>query len=378
MRRPSILFLTLLLLFATNDVVRAEDGNQVDDDAGQDDDNNQEVQYDDQYNDGNDAENAGDDNAGDDNAQVDEQDAEGDDGVQANAGDDGAQANQGNQAGDDNYDKGTDDSYYEIQVCSDAVIQVQDIVTYCDSPGTFYYGSGKYRNSKSCLPGDKARVEISFYIAYAELIQQSGNYALVDVIADTGDSSYSETVTVYDNADLCSLSSLKRVSRSQCPYNGYYKIKTHFYWGSGNGEAFVPTITVGFKSNLKKNIYDFGGANTDNCRGSSFLTWSNGIRVSYANAIDNFMKTFGILFVTTFFMGCLAWFLVKRPKSLREAKAQLREARSKMMQSKLMSRRPFSGLNFGKQTHRDVSLNVDEEFDFRKIQTGGDRDLVDF
>lgn len=400
MRRPSLLLLSLLLLCSTKDFARAEDG-QVEAD-----DDNQE-QYDDQYND--DVNNQGDDNAqenqGDDNVQENQ----GDDNVQNNQGDDNAQVDdqyqnaQGDDAaqenaayegddryqwvtGDDTYSNSTGDATYlsQIQVCSDAVIQVQDIVTYCDSPGTFYYGSGKYRNNKYCQPGDKARVEISFYIAYADLIQQSGNYALVDVFAEADSSnndgySYSETVSIYDNADLCSLSTLKRTSRSQCPYNGYYKIKTHFYWqGSSNGVMFTPTITVGFKSNLKKNIYDYGGANTDLCRGSSFLTWSNGVRVSYANALGNFMKSFGILLVTTMLMGTLAWFLSKRPKSLREAKAQLREAKTKFMQSKLMSQQPFSKLNLGKQTHRDVSLTVDEEFDFRKIQTAGNRDLVDF
>jgi hypothetical protein len=398
MKRPSILFLTLLLLCLTADFTRGEDyqgdDNVQGDDGAQVDDNAQADDYAQAENNG-----EGDDNAQEEDNEQEDDNGEGDDNAQQE--EDNAQVDDQYMQADDrfqwsnsygNYDDGNhnddnhDDAYYEnqIQVCSDAVIQVQDIVTYCDSPGTFYYGSGKYRNSKYCQPGDKLRVEVSFYIAYNELIQQSGNYALVDVYADadmaTDDGSYvSDTVSIYDNADLCSLSSLKRKSRSQCPYNGYYTLKTHVYWNSDNSAgSFVPTIHVGFKSGLKKNVYDFGGANTDLCRGSTFLTWSNGVRVSYANAIGNFMKSFGILFVTTILMGVLVWFLSKRPKNLREAKAHLREAKSRMMQSKLMSRGPFSKLNFGKQTHRDVSLTVDEEFDFRKIQTAGNRDLMDF
>lgn len=131
-----------------------------------------------------------------------------------------------------------DDGYYksQIQICSDAVIQVQDIIVYCDSPGTFYYGSGKYRNSESCQPGDKATVQLDFYIAYQSAIQQSGNKALIDIFATGG--AYTEDVKVYDSADLCSLSSLQRKSRSQCPYNGYYQIKTHFYWEAARVKRF--------------------------------------------------------------------------------------------------------------------------------------------
>jgi cbb3-type cytochrome oxidase subunit 3 len=249
-------------------------------------------------------------------------------------------------------------------VCSDSVIQVQNIVTYCDSPGTFYYGSGKYRDSQTCQPGDKARVLINFYIANHDIIQQAGNYALVDVYADGG--YYTDSVTIYDAADLCSLSSLKIKGRNQCPYNGYYQIKTHFYWGkSGQDETFEPVIHVGFKSNIKKNVYDYGGANTNLCRGSTFLTWSDGVRVSYANAVGNFMKSFGILLLTILFLGILAWFLSNRPRSFKEAKA------------KLLAFHRFPR-TFRGQTHRDLSMHPDEEFDFRKIQTAGNRDLVDF
>lgn len=277
----------------------------------------------------------------------------------------------GNNGQQQNGNQGDDDSVYksQVQICSDAVIQVQDVTVYCDSPGTFYYGSGKYRNNQYCLPGDKATIQVDFYIAYQNIIQQSGNKAILDIYANGG--SYTD-VAVYDSADLCSLSSLKRKSRSQCPYNGYYQVKTHFYWGSDvDTESFLPTITVGFKSSAKKQVYDFGGANTDLCRGSTFLTWSDGVRVSYANAMGTFLKTFGVLLITIIMMGFFAFFLSKRPRSFKEAKSQLIESNRNFISSVKKLRRP-------RLTARDLSIHEGEEFDFQKIQTAGNRDLVDF
>lgn len=311
MRRLKLLFLVLLVTTLTLDFTIAEDGNQVDEQGEED-------QADEMENDaqGEDAEVQEEENA-DENMQ--EEGNNGDGGPEE--GDNNANGNYATQNPSSNGKSKS--GYYLGQnvVCSDAVIQVQDIVVYCDSPGTFYYGSGKYRNSQTCQPGDKARVEIDFYIADQDMIKQAGNYALVDVYADGA--YYTDSVTVYDNADLCSLSSLKKKSGNQCPYNGYYQIKTHFYWGSSDNvnEVFQPTIHIGFKSNIKKQVYDFGGANTNLCRGSTFLTWSDGIRVSYANAIGNFMKTFGIILSTILFLAVLAWFLSRRPKTFKDAKA---------------------------------------------------------
>ncbi len=305
---------------------------------------------------------------------ADDVETQDDDNVQINQGDDEVQANDNTQNQSANNNSAEDGTNYQsqIQVCSDAVIQVQDIVLYCDSPGTYYYGSGKYRNSQTCRPGDKARVEINFYIANHDMIQQAGNYALVDVYVQGG--TYVNSATIYDNADLCSLSSLKKKSGNVCPYNGYYQIKSQFYWASSDtDEVFEPIVTIGFKSNVQKQVYDFGGANTNLCRGSTFLTWSDGVKVSYANALGNFMKSFGLLLLTIMLMGMLVFFLSKRPRSFREKKAQfpLKEGFLAKLSKENFLRRPS-------QAHRDLSIHVDEEFDFRKIQTAGNRDLVDF
>lgn len=366
MRRKSLLLFVLLVFGVIINVTIAEDVVQDDvvEEAGNDENNVD------------DAVAEGDDQAQDVEENIEQ---EGDDNAQIYQGDDGGQSNNGNSQNqnvnsNNNNNNAASGTYYQsqVQVCSDAVIQVQDVVLYCDSPGTYYYGSGKYRNSQTCKPGDKARVEIDFYIANHDMIQQAGNYALLDVYVQGG--KYVDTAIIYDDADLCSLSSLKKMSGNTCPYNGYYKIKTHFYWGSSStDEAFEPTVVVGFKSSIQKQVYDFGGANTNLCRGSTFLTWSDGVRVSYANAIGNFMKSFGLLILTIMFMGVLVWFLAKRPRSFKEAKANL-----PTKQGFLAKLGKHSFVRRPAQSHRDLSIHVDEEFDFRKIQTAGNRDIVDF
>ena len=256
-------------------------------------------------------------------------------------------------------DQGDDEVYtYENEICDDAVIQVQDVSILCDSPGTYYYGSGKYRNSYSCQPGDKAKIQVDFYVADPDTIKNNGNYALVN-IGISG--KYIQSYSVYENADVCSLSSLKSVNGKQCPYQGYYRIKTHFYFPNENsGSEFVPSVSVGFKSSLNKNVYDYGGANTDLCVGSSFSSWSDGVKKSYANALSNFIKTFGILLFTVFVMGAFIWFMMVKPTSIADA------------QDKLPSFPRFM------QKRKEDPHSIEEEFDFSKIEKAGNRDYVDF
>jgi hypothetical protein len=252
------------------------------------------------------------------------------------------------------------EAYYgstEIEVCADSVIEVKDVSIVCDSPGTYYYGSSKYRNSVSCAPGDKAKVQIDFYIADPDTIQSAGGYSIVDVNIDAG--WYTQKKVVYENADLCSLSSMKSSSQSTCPFQGYYSIKTQFYWddqSQNSGYSFVPTVTVGFKSSVNQGSYDYGGANTNLCRGNTFVTWSDNVAKSYANAVSNFIKTFGILLFTIAVMGAFIWFLAKRPTSFADAKAKLGVSKKK-------------------------NALLEDEFDFDKMRTTGNAtnvDILDF
>mmetsp|Transcript_41489 Transcript_41489/g.99400 ORF Transcript_41489/g.99400 Transcript_41489/m.99400 type:complete len:376 (+) Transcript_41489:282-1409(+) len=328
-------------------------------------------QYNDDANNNNDDNDDANNNYNDDGAQNQQQDgaAADDDGAAAEEdyqeqGDDGAveeyqeeEDDEQQQQMDGDYYDGDGELYNTFTVCSDAVIEVKDVKIYCDSPGTFYYGSGKYRNSPSCVPGDKGKILVDFYIAQPDVIQQAGGYVVVDISAQGNSGWYQDSHVVYENADLCSLSSLKRQSRSTCPFQGYYRVKTNFHWDESNsnsdGSSFYPVVTVGFKSSIKSYSYDYGGANTKNCRGSTFATWTQGISTQYANAIGNFMKTFGILLITIAVMGAFVWFMVQRPTSVKDAGRRM-------------------GI-----VKKDVFL--DEDFNFDKIKSPkNDGDLFDF
>ncbi|KAL3911315.1 MAG: hypothetical protein SGILL_007326 [Bacillariaceae sp.] len=241
-------------------------------------------------------------------------------------------------AEDDTYDPEDGVAYNTFSVCADAVIQVLDLRIYCDSPGTFYYGSGKYRNNPSCLPGDKAKIQLDYYINEENVIQQAGGYAILDISATGYSGWYQQDIQVFENADMCSSPNLKKLSHSTCPFQGQYRINSHFYWPDSQygDNPFYPTVTVGFKSSVNANQYDYGGANTPYCRGTTFVTWTDGIRTTYANAMSNFMRSFGILLFTIAVMGGFIWFLVKKPTSAKDAGQKLG----------IMKRDPFADENF--------------------------------
>ena len=109
------------------------------------------------------------------------------------------------------------------------------------------------------------------------------------------------------------------------------------------------------RSSANQYSFDYGGANTDLCRGSTFVTWTKRVRKTYANAVSNFIKTFGILICTVGLLGAFIWMLLNKPRNLADAKAKL-----------VRNNRAYEG-----------DENV---FDFRKLPTGANRhvQLVDF
>ena len=204
----------------------------------------------------------------------------------------------------------------KFEVCADAVIEVSDISILCDSPGTYYYGSNKYRNSASCKAGDKAKLVVDFYIDDPTSIQKAGGYIFTTIKVD-GYGAIADH-TVYENVDLCSLSKLKAKSGASCPSQGKYQIATQFFFGDKNNNidySFVPKVHVGFKSSLQKDGYDLGGANVDWCSGNTFISWSDSVRKQYANAINNFMRTFGLLTFTLSVIWLFIYWLWRRPKT---------------------------------------------------------------
>lgn len=262
---------------------------------------------------------------------------------------------------DDNYDNSNGNIYQGFTVCDDAAIEVQDIQLYCDSPGTFYYGSGKYRNSQNCTAGDKGKYLVDFYIKDADTIASIGGNPVIDVSANGNVGWYEYNQQVVEGEDLCSLSSLKSLTGSVCPAEGKYRISTNFYWkedDSYNG-VFYPTLTVGFKSSIYENTYDYGGANTPYCSGTTFFTsWRNGLKKVYANSIANFFKTFGILVFTIGVMVSFIWLMVRKPTSFQDAgtKMGFRKRNSLHTQDRSSS-------------DDDDSYANSENFDFKKLKS---------
>lgn len=186
----------------------------------------------------------------------------------------------------DNEDRGY---YNQFSRCDSSIVVVEDISILCDSPGAYYYGSSKYRNSALCQAGDKAKLNVDVQIVTS---LQADAFLTVYV---QGYGSI-ETVFLYSQTSLCS--AMQSINGSACPAAGNYQISKTFYWGSQNDTysySFTPKVVVGIASTVNSTIFDLGGANTNMCNGATTTDWTSGVRKSFANTITSFLATFGVL-----------------------------------------------------------------------------------
>jgi hypothetical protein len=212
--------------------------------------------------------------------------------------------------------KSDDDAYMnKFTVCDDTSIVVTDVALLCDSPGTYYYGSGKYRNSATCEGGDKAKMQVDFQIledlqseAYITLsVQGYGTVAAVQV---------------YTQESFCSV--VQSTDGAACPAAGNYKINHMFYWGSQSDSytySFTPKVIVGISSDLANNVYDLGGANTNSCKGEVVSDWTVGVRKSMANSIKSFFATFGILCGSIVILIITGWCITRQSSAAKIPKS---------------------------------------------------------
>lgn len=204
-------------------------------------------------------------------------------------------------------------TYSEFSVCSDAMITIDELSVTCDSPGTYYYGSGKYRNSETCQAGDKGRVHIKFYVR--EEIQTTSYIAIYAQGYGTV-----EGVFVHAFDDVCGVSSIYgKAGTTLCKDGflqaGYYYLQETFYYGSQSDSyqyKFRPKIEVGFTSNPRSDHYDLGGANTGKCSGNLFFNWSARSETAIPEALKSFLITFGILIFCIAATSCAGWYITKR------------------------------------------------------------------
>ena len=207
-------------------------------------------------------------------------------------------------------------AYYQkyFESCEDTDIQVEDVSLLCDSPGAYYYGNGKYRNSNSCMLGDKGKVSIYFYIG--EELEGAEPYVTLNV-KDDSNSDVEEMVILQDEP-LCSVSGLKAQDGQTCPGEGYYYISGTTYLGDkdGSGNPFDAKAQVGFKTYPDVEYFDLGGANTLYCPGGSLGTYSySRMKTQFASAVASFLVTWGTLFFGILSVIVFVVFLVRRMKT---------------------------------------------------------------
>ncbi|CAB9509239.1 expressed unknown protein [Seminavis robusta] len=212
-------------------------------------------------------------------------------------------------SGDDNAEEG---DYYQryFEVCKDETIEVEDVSLLCDSPGAYYYGNGKYRNSETCALGDKGHVSIYFYIGE----EMMGYEPYVTLKVKSNDGSMEDAYIAQDE-QLCSLSGLSSQDGQACPAEGFYYLKGTVYLGNkdGNSNSLDVVATVGFRSDPEVGYFDLGGANTDYCEGGSYGKYSYAkMRKQIANAVASFLVTWGTLFFGVIAVVAFGVFLVKR------------------------------------------------------------------
>lgn len=214
-----------------------------------------------------------------------------------------------------------DDYYNHFSVCSDSVIIVEELMIVCDSPGSYYYGSNKYRNSAKCAAGDKGKLQFVFEIT-DDL--QASPYLSLDVQA------YGSVPNnqIYSNVDLCSLETLTSQDGSICPAAGVYSVSEKFYFGNKQEDydyQFKPVPVIGFTSNVEQNYYDLGGANTQACKGGTFQNWSTNMGNTASKTLRLFLVTFGILFAVS--MTFIAWryFAMKRELKVGPKREEMEE-----------------------------------------------------
>lgn len=207
----------------------------------------------------------------------------------------------------------TNGTYSEFSVCSDSMITIDELSITCDSPGTYYYGSGKYRNSQTCQAGDKGRVRVKFYVK--EAIQST---AYISVYAQGYGSV--EGVSVHAIDDVCGVSNIYgKGGTTPCKDGflqaGYFYLQETFYYGSQSDSyeyKFRPKVEVGFTTNPRSDQYDLGGANTGKCSGNLFFNWTTRSDSSIPEALKSFLVTFGILIFCIAATSFAGWYITKR------------------------------------------------------------------
>lgn len=189
-----------------------------------------------------------------------------------------------------------DDYTPALETCDDLIVQVSGIYTVCDSPQTYYYGSGVNRNSKTCNFGDKATTTVYFDVT--EDLDTS-IYVVMSVYAGYGNDILTSTTP----------KNLKKYVGYSCKSAGSYSFTYSTTMGSASSSsnygAFIPFTQVAFSSDTNGD-YNLGAANIP-CQWDNreFGEWTEVTAKSSQFTSQDFLMEYGILISTVAF--CLSF-----------------------------------------------------------------------
>ncbi|CAB9509905.1 expressed unknown protein [Seminavis robusta] len=210
-----------------------------------------------------------------------------------------------------NYYDGQNEYYSQVvETCQDLIVQVTSIQTVCDSPQTFYYGSGVHRNSPTCNLGDKATTTVYFDVS--ENLENTNIYVVLSVYAGYGN-------------DILTSSSPKNLQKYvgySCNEAGSYSFTYTTTLGSSSSSSsssssnsygnFIPYHQIAFSSQTNGD-YNLGAANIpcDQWEDENNHEWAMVTAQSTFTTRDFFIE-YGILIGTFCVMGVFVAVVVRQ------------------------------------------------------------------
>lgn len=174
--------------------------------------------------------------------------------------------------------------------CQDSVVLITELAAKCDSPYTFYYGSGGNRNSPTCDYGDKATLIGT--VKLAESLQYGDRIYITIAIFDGNDNLLVSTQPV----DFCD-----NLVGKDCVTTGSYKFSTRVKLETpteGQQKGFYPVVRVAFSTEQDYG-YNLGAINMYCARlgqsSQAIAEW--GMDRSPKSRIKMFIESNGMLMV---------------------------------------------------------------------------------
>lgn len=138
--------------------------------------------------------------------------------------------------------------------CSKEDFQVNAVYLVCDSPGAYYRGSSTYRDSTTCVYGDKARLQLQF-----EISDSFTGASSIRLEVESGIYDRWKRVLILDN--LCNYqgSNLQKMyneydTMTSCPTPGVYQLDTYF-----TVPAFTADTELHYTPDIRFRFYNAKG-----------------------------------------------------------------------------------------------------------------------